>query len=117
MSAHAELDYFADRRGSPRGLRQLLRNVDLNWYQIAVVAVATFAVAMDLLFPPVRVAAGQALDVFVGHVFVPLSTMQDAQVDFFWLAVELLGIVAAAVAAWSLGSVARDRRRGPRSLI
>ena len=62
---------------------------------------------MDLLFPPVRVATGQALDAFVGHVFVPLSTMKDAQVDFFWLAVELIGIVAAAVAAWALGSAAR----------
>ena len=76
MNAHAELNYFADRRDSRRDPRQLLRNVDLNWYQIAVVAVATFAVAMDLLFPPVRAVTGAGLDVFVGHVFVPLSTMK-----------------------------------------
>ncbi len=87
---------------------------DLNWYQVAVVAVATFAISMDLMFPPVRVVIGDGLDIFAGHAFMPLQTMGAVQVDFMWLAVELLLIVAAAVVGWRIGTPAGGRRKSAR---
>lgn len=89
---------------------------DVNWYQVAVVAVATFAIAMDLMFPPVRVAIGDGIDTYAGHVNLRLSTAGAVQVDFVWLAVELLVIVAAAVVGWRIGTPAGDRRKSARGL-
>jgi hypothetical protein len=89
---------------------------DLNWYQVAVVAVATFAISMDLMFPPVRVAIENGLDIYAGHAFMPLPPELTVQVDFMWLAVELLAIVAAAVVSWRIGTHvggARNSARGP----
>lgn len=88
---------------------------DLNWYQVAVVALATFAISMDLMFPPVRVAIGDAIDTYAGHVNLRLSTAGAVQVDFVWLAIELLVIVAAAVVGWHIGTPAGGRRKATRS--
>jgi hypothetical protein len=87
---------------------------DLNWYQVAVVAVATFAISMDLMFPPVRVAIGNGVDFYAGHAYMPLSTAGAVQIDFMWLAVELLAIVAAAVMGWRIGTRAGGRRQSAR---
>jgi hypothetical protein len=87
---------------------------NLNWYQVAVVAVATFAIAMDLMFPPVSVAIGNGLDLYAGHAYMPLSPVVAVHVDFRWLAVELLVIVAAAVMAWCIGTRTGDRRKSAR---
>lgn len=93
-------------------LRHVLRRVDVDWYQVAVVGVATFAISMDLMFPPVRVAIGQGVDVYAGHIiYTPLSTAAAVQVDFAWLAVELLMIIAAAVVGWRIGTPAGDKRK------
>ena len=87
---------------------------DVNWYQVAVVAVATFAIAMDLMFPPVKVAIGNRLDMYAGHAYVPVSPAVPVQVDFMWLAVELLVIIAAAVIGWCIGTPAGGRRKSAR---
>ncbi len=87
---------------------------ELNWYQVAVVAVATFAISMDLMFPPVRVAIGNGIDIYAGHIYMPLSTASAVQVDFMWLAVELLAIVAAAVVGWRIATTAGGRRKSAR---
>jgi hypothetical protein len=87
---------------------------NLNWYQVAVVAVATFAISMDLMFPPVRVAIGNGLDIYAGHAYMPLSSEVRVQVDFMWLALELLAIVAAAVVSWCIGTRAGGARRSAR---
>jgi hypothetical protein len=87
---------------------------DLNWYQVAVVAVATFAISMDLMFPPVTVAIAEGLDIYAGHAYMPLSTAGVVQIDFRWLAVELLVIVAAAVVGWRIGTPAGGRRKSAR---
>ena len=57
---------------------------------------------MDLMFPPTRIALGNGLTVYAGHLFTPLSAPTVVQVDFGWLAVELLAIVALAVIGWNL---------------
>jgi len=95
------------------GLRRALRDADVNWYQVAVVAIATFAVAMDLMFPPVRVAIGQGVDIYAGHAYMPLPAAGAVQVDFLWLALELLAIIAAAVAAWHFGTASDDGQHRP----
>ena len=87
---------------------------DLNWYQVAVVAVTTFAISMDLMFPPVRVAIGNGVDIYAGHSYMPLSMSDAVQVDFAWLAVELLVIIAAAVAGWHIGTPAGGKRKSAR---
>lgn len=86
----------------------------LNWYQVAVVAVATFAISMGLMFPPVRVAVGDDIDIYAGHIYMPLSTASAMQVDFIWLAVELLAIVAAAVMGWRIATTTGGRRKSAR---
>jgi hypothetical protein len=73
---------------------------DVNWYQVAVVAIATFAIAMDLMFPPVKVAIGQSLALFAGHLYAPWPAAGAAQVNFAELALELLAIVALAALGW-----------------
>lgn len=98
----------------PAGMRHIARGVDVNWYQVAVVAVATFAISMELMFPPFRVAIGDSLDIYAGHTYVPQSMPGAVQVDFVWLAVELLAIIAAAVAGWRIGTPAGDRRKSAR---
>ena len=80
---------------------------DVNWYQVVVVAVTTFALAMDLMFPPSRIALGNGLAVYAGHFFAPLSVPAAVQVDFGWLAIELLAIVAMAVIGWKLDPAGR----------
>jgi hypothetical protein len=75
---------------------------DINWYQVVVVAVTTFAIAMDLMFPPSRIALGSGLTVYAGHLFAPLSAAAATQTDFGWLGVELLAIVGLAVIGWNL---------------
>ena len=94
--------------------RRFARGVDVNWYQVAVVATATFAIAMDLMFPPIRVGIGNGLDVYAGHSFGPLPIAGDVLVDFSNLAVELLVIVAVAVAGWRMGTRAGDKRKSAR---
>jgi hypothetical protein len=76
---------------------------DIDWYQVVIVAVTTFAIAMDLMFPPTRIALGNGLTVYAGHFFTPLSMPAATQVDFGWLAVELLAILALGVIGWNLG--------------
>lgn len=95
-------------------LRQSLHGLHVNWYQVAVVALATFAISMDLMFPPVRVAIGPGLDVYAGHLYTPLSSGVAVQVDIAWLAVELLVIIAAAIVGWHIGTAASERRKTPR---
>ena len=82
---------------------------DVDWYQVAVVAVATFAIAMDLMFPPSRMLLGNGLTVYAGHFFSPVPTPAALQVDFPWLALELITIVAIAAVGWSLGGAANRR--------
>jgi hypothetical protein len=84
-----------------------LRLPDINWYQVVVVAVTTFALAMDLMFPPSRIALGNGFAVYAGHFFAPLSAPAAIQVDFGWLAIELLAIVAMAVIGWKLDPAER----------
>lgn len=114
------MEHFADLKhqtagmwpahGLSAGLRHAWREVDVNWYQVAVVAVSTFAISMDLMFPPIRVAIRQGLDIYAGHAFMPPLASAAVQVDFGWLAFELLMIVALAVAAWRIGTTASDER-------
>ena len=75
---------------------------DINWYQVVVVAVTTFAIAMDLMFPPSRIALGSGLTVYAGHLFAPVFGAAT-QTDFGWLAVELLAIIGLSVIGWNLG--------------
>ena len=79
---------------------------DINWYQVVIVAVTTFALA-DLMFPPSRLALGNGFTVYAGHFFAPLSVPAAIQVDFGWLAIELLAIVALAVIGWKLDPTGR----------
>ena len=79
------------------------RMPEINWYQVVVVAVSTFAIAMDLMFPPSRIALGGGLTVYAGHLFTPLSAAAATQTDFGWLGVELLAIIGLAVIGWRLG--------------
>ena len=88
---------------------------DINWYQVVVVAVSTFAIAMDLMFPPSRIALGNGLTVYAGHLFAPLSAAAATQTDFGWLAVELLAIVGLAVVGWTLGPSHSADTDGPQS--
>jgi len=100
------------------GLRHFARGLDVNWYQVAVVAMATFAIAMDLMFPPVRVAIGNGLDIYAGHSFVPLSmSTGGVTVDFIVLAVELLVIIMAAVVGWRIGTPAGGKRKSARGPV
>jgi len=85
-----------------RSLRERLPDVD--WYQVAVVAVATFAIAMDLMFPPSRMVLGNGLTVYAGHFFSAVPAPAALQVDFPWLALELVTIVAIAAVGWNLGA-------------
>ena len=80
---------------------------DINWYQVVVVAVTTFALAMDLMFPPSRIALGNGFAVYAGHFFAPLPAPAAIQIDFGWLAIELLAIVALAVIGWKLDPAGR----------
>ena len=82
---------------------------DVDWYQVAVVATATFAIAMDLMFPPSRMVLGNGLTVYAGHFFSAVLTSAALQVDFPWLALELITIVAIAAVGWSLGGAANRR--------
>ena len=82
---------------------------DVDWYQVAVVAVATFAIAMDLMFPPSRMVLGNGLTVYAGHFFSAVPAPAALQVDFAWLALELVTIVAIAVVGWNLGAAANQR--------
>ena len=82
---------------------------DVDWYQVAVVAVATFAIAMDLMFPPSRMVLGNGLTVYAGHFFSAVPAPVALQVDFPWLALELVTIVAIAVIGWNLGTPANQR--------
>ena len=82
---------------------------DVDWYQVAVVAVATFAIAMDLMFPPSRMVLGNGLTVYAGHFFSPIPTPAALQVDFPWLALELITIVAIAAVGWNLVGAANRR--------
>ncbi len=77
---------------------------DVDWYQVAVVAVATFAIAMDLMFPPSRMVLGNGLTVYAGHFFSAVPAPAALQVDFAWLALELVTIVAIAVVGWNLSA-------------
>ena len=88
---------------------------DINWYQVVVVAVSTFAIAMDLMFPPSRIALGTGLTVYAGHLFAPISAAAATQTDFGWLAVELLAIVGLAVVGWNLGPSRSADTGGPQS--
>jgi len=90
-----------------RSLRERLPDVD--WYQVAVVAVATFAIAMDLMFPPSRMVLGNGLTVYAGHFFSAVPAPAALQVDFPWLALELLTIVTIAAVGWNLGAAANQR--------
>ena len=83
---------------------------DVDWYQVAVVAVATFAIAMDLMFPPSRMVLGNGLTVYAGHFFSAIPAPAALEVDFAWLALELVTIVAIAAVGWNLGA-APDRRQ------
>ena len=82
---------------------------DVDWYQVAVVAVATFAIAMDLMFPPSRMVLGNGLTVYAGHYFSALPAPAALEVDFPWLALELLTTVAIAAVGWNLGAAANQR--------
>lgn len=75
---------------------------DIDWYQVVIVAVTTFAIAMDLMFPPSRIALGNGLTVYAGHFFTPLAVPAVAQVDFGWLGIELLAILALGIIGWNL---------------
>lgn len=98
-----------------RAIRPHAWVADLNWYQVAVVAVATFAIAMDLMFPPVRIAIGDGFRIYAGHAHLQLLTAGTAvQIDFMWLAVELLMIVAVAVVGWRIGTPESGGRRSAR---
>jgi hypothetical protein len=92
------------------GLRDVVRSIDVNWYQVAVVAMATFAVSMDLMFPPVRVAIGHDVDIYAGHAGVPLSISGAVHVDFVVLAVEIAVIIAAALVGWRMGLASPEKR-------
>ncbi|MDB5811105.1 MAG: hypothetical protein JWN94_3227 [Betaproteobacteria bacterium] len=81
---------------------------DVNWYQVAVVALTAFAVSMVVMFPPCRVPLGNGLTVYAGHVFWSPSVRALAQVDFLCLGVELAAILVIAIVGWKLGFV--DRR-------
>ena len=83
---------------------------DLNWYQVAVVAVATFAIAMDLVFPPIRIALAGSFAVYAGHAYMPFPAAGAVRVDYIRLALELLAIIVAAIASWCMGAVAGRRR-------
>jgi hypothetical protein len=89
----------------------LQRLPGVNWYQVAVVALTTFAVAMDLMFPPCRVALGNGLTLYVGHVFWSPSERVLVQLDGVCLAVELAAILVIAIIGWKLGTVDRRRTR------
>lgn len=94
----------------PDNLRdRLFRLPEVNWYQVAVVAVTTFAISMDLMFPPSRMVFGNGLTVYAGHFFAPLSMPAAAHVDFAWLAAELLAIIALAIIGWNLEAANRSR--------
>ncbi len=94
----------------PAGLRHFARGVDVNWYHVAVVAMATFAISMDVMFPPIRIAIGNGADVYVGHARVPLSASNAVHVDFMVLAVEIAVIAVAAVVGWRVGARRGDKR-------
>jgi hypothetical protein len=98
-------------RASSRNLHAIFgwfsRLPDINWYQVVIVAVSTFALAMDLMFPPSRIALGNGFTVYAGHFFAPLSMPAAVQVDFGWLAIELFAIVALAVIGWKLDPTVR----------
>jgi hypothetical protein len=119
MKTYAELEYPALSAWPGNGLRASLRravqNTVVNWYQVAVVAFATFAIAMDLMFPPVRVAIGQGVDVYAGHAHIPLLAAGAVHVDFMWLALELLVVIGAAIAGWRFGTAA-DKNAKSRAL-
>ena len=121
MKIYSEFDHLAPGPWSwhelHAGLRHALRDVEVDWYQVAVVAVTTFAISMDLMFPPVRVAIGRGLDVYAGHAFMPPVASATVQVDFPWLAVELLLIVAAAVIGWQIGTPKRGGRKSVRDPV
>ena len=64
------------------------------------------------MFPPSRIALGNGHMVYAGHFFTPLATPATVQVDFGWLAAELLAIVAIAVAGWNLRTATDQRPSG-----
>ena len=99
------------RHGFPASVLRVARSLDVNWYQVAVVAMTTFAISMDLMFPPVRIAIGNGVDIYAGHANVPLSVSGAEHVDFVILAVELAVIIAAALAGWRVGAPAPGKRK------
>src|SRR3954468_10841291 len=108
LTIHAERT--AALRAKCTGWLERLDNV--NWYQVAVVALSTFAISMAVLFPPCRVALDNGLTVYVGHVFWSPSARAAMQIDAVCLAIEIAAILVAAVVGWKLGIP--DQRRTKR---
>ena len=91
-------------------LLDFARGVDVNWYLVAVVAMATFAISMDVMFPPIRMAIGNGVDIYAGHAREPLSISEAVDVDFLGLAVEIAVIAIAGVIGWQVGAHRCDKR-------
>jgi hypothetical protein len=108
MKTYAEMKQFPLRawpaHESRTGPGQILRGVEVDWYQVAVVTITCLAILTDLVFPPVRVAIGNGLDIYAGHSFQPLPASGEVTVDVTMLVVEILMIIVAAVASWRIGT-------------
>jgi hypothetical protein len=104
-----EPELNACRRTRTAGWLERLPGV--NWYQVAVVALTTFAVAMDLMFPPCRAALANGLSLYVGHVFWSPSVRAVVQLDVVCLGAELAAILLVAIVGWKLGPAERRRNK------
>ena len=81
---------------------------DVDWYQVAVVAVATFAIAMDLMFPPSRMVLGNGLTVYAGHFFRRSPRPRHFR-SISLARARIAHDSTIAVVGWNLGAAANQR--------